>query len=214
MRSFVQGRRRGGLGGSALDRREGLSQSSQAAQGAVRPGVDETAVSVDRGGKPGDAAASPTRIKIRFAADADREALRSLARWQHEQTLFGDIPFCDAKFDRLFERWRSNQRHQCVIVAELHGAIVGCLYATAGEYYLGRDVILTTVHAIAVDGRRASPVRRVKVFLQLVRGVKEWSKTRGGRHVMVHTTTGENPNVLGRLMSIAGARFIGGAFRI
>jgi len=198
-----------------MDRRETLWESSQSVQDDSRPIFDETVPSYDRSDDSDNATPAPlARIKVRFAAEADREALRSPARWQHEQTLFSDIPFCDAKFDRLFDRWHAGQRYQCGIVAEFDGDIVGCLYATAGEYYLGRDAILTTVHAIAVDGRNTHPAIRAKVFLQLVRGVKEWSKTRGSRRVLLHATTGRGHKALDRLMHASNAQMVGGAYAI
>jgi|GEM_PF-2120928 len=198
-----------------MDRRETLLESSQSVQDDSRPIFDAAVPLSDRSDDPDNATpAPPARIKVRFAAEMDREALRLLARWQHEQTLFGDIPFCDAKFDRLFDRWRSGQHHQCGIVAELGGAVVGGLYASAGEYQLGQGAVLTTVHAIAVDGRNTHPAIRAKVFLQLLRGVKEWSKTRGSRHVMVHATTGVNARAVDRLMRSAGGEFVGGAYAI
>lgn len=152
------------------------------------------------------------KIKIRFAQEADRESVRNLAKWQHEQTVFGDIEFCDKKFDAIFGRWKSSERFECGIVAQLGGKILGGLYASAGEYRIGKGEILTTVHAIAVDGRSASPGVRAKVFLMLVRGVKQWAQTRGVGRVLVNVTTGREIEEVDRLLKVAGAESLGGSY--
>ncbi|PCH46295.1 MAG: hypothetical protein COC23_04590 [Hyphomicrobiales bacterium] len=152
------------------------------------------------------------KIKIRFAVDADREPVRNLAKWQHEQTVFGDIEFCDEKFDAIFDRWNSGSHNQCSVVSEFDGKMVGFAHATIGEFYLGKNQILTTIHAISVDGRSTSPNRRAKIFFALLGSVKNWSKMFGANRILLSDTSGININTKRKILNIFHAQVIGGNF--
>ena len=82
----------------------------------------------------------------------------------------------------------------------------------AGEYLLSEGMVCTTVHAIAVDTLRLSPLRRAKTFLRLIKGLRRWSKTRNSKHLLVHVTTGQKLTATDRLLRAAGMRMVGGGY--
>ncbi len=152
------------------------------------------------------------KIKIRYAVEADRDALRDLTKWSHERTIFGDIEFSNEKFESLFDLWKQNQRFQCGLVAEREGRILGLILASCGEYVFGTGSLLTTVHVFAVEGRDTHEITRAKVFLNLLRGVQKWSKTRGCEKVIVNVTTGQDLAATDKLLRRAGGVVMGGGY--
>ena len=139
----------GGLSAAADQAAGDSTQSSDAGNSdqALSAEADVGASAVDANAKP--------KLIIRFGREDDKEAVLAIARQQHERTIFSDIPFSDAKFDRMCRDWFDSQRWQCGLVAEAGGTVVGFLHAAAGEYRFGDGAYLTTVHAVAVDIEQA-----------------------------------------------------------
>jgi hypothetical protein len=102
--------------------------------------------------------------------------------------------------------------HQCLIVAECNGRVVGLASFSAGEYVLGEGGVMTTVHLIAVDVDLCGPFLSAKVFIKLLRGIAAWSKTRGARQILVHVTMGSGIKQTDRLLRAGGAVCIGGNY--
>ncbi len=185
-------------------------QASAISAGAASIGATSAgAVSVAKGA-PVDNAAS--RIIIRLPKEADREAVRALARQLHDNTVFADIKFSDAKFDRIFDRCLAKSRFTTVLVAELTGRIIGLAWITAGEFHLGEGEILTTVHALGIDESLNGSLLAGKAFLRLVQGVRKWGNMRGAKRTLIHVTTGINMKATDRLMRAAGAKCVGGGY--
>ena len=97
------------------------------------------------------------------------------------------------------------------LVAVWNGEVLGCAWATADSYMLSDGPLFSSVQVIAVD-LECSPLRRAKVFLALVAGLKQWAASIGASHTFVHVTTGSNLKATDRLMRASGAQFIGGAY--
>jgi hypothetical protein len=155
------------------------------------------------------------KIIIRAGVEADREAARALCRALHGRTVFGSILFSDRKFDKAAAQVLPNSGGNSVaLAAELNDKLVGLTWASAGEYFIGEGVMLTTVHMIAVDTETLSPFRRAKTFLRLIEGVRRWAVARNAGTVLVHVTAGVGLSVTDRLLRTAGASRIGGSYLI
>ena len=130
-------------------------------------------------------------ITVRLVEQTDLEPLRDMVRRFHERTVFGDIPFSDAKFDKYAAHYFSGAaRWQCCIVAECRGELMGMAWFSAGQYLFGEGELLTSVHALVVDQDRCPPFRRVRVQHKLIKGVKLWAESQGAKRVLVHDTSG------------------------
>jgi hypothetical protein len=132
----------------------------------------------------------------------------------HERSVFSDISLSDRKLAALEVQARNPQPHECVLVAEIDGRVVGLAACSAGEYLLGEGSVLTTVHMIGVDTDSCGPVRSAKVFVKLMRGIAAWSKTRGARQILVHVSTGNALKQTDRLIRAGGGLCIGGSYLV
>ncbi len=149
---------------------------------------------------------------IRLIAPDDREPLRALSRAAHQRTVFGGIAFSDAKFDKAFDKVLENPKHSVCLLALSHDKIVGALWASTGTFFIGEDELFTTVHMLAVDPETQKPFMRAKTFLRLVKAIRQWSKSRGAKHVLVHVTTGTDLKASDKMLRAAGGKCFGGAY--
>jgi hypothetical protein len=155
------------------------------------------------------------KIIIRAAMDTDREPARALCKALHARTIFGSVPFSDRKFNKAAAKvMPATGSNSVALVAELSDHLVGLVWASAGEYFIGEGAIMTTVHVVAVDTEILSHYRRAKTFLRLMEGVRRWAASRNAGTVLVHVTTGVNLSVTDRLLRTAGASRIGGSYLI
>lgn len=152
------------------------------------------------------------KILIRFVEARDKEAARNLLKQLHVNSIFAEHAFSDKKFDQHAKKIFSRPKNMACLVAELDGAIVGLIWASAGSYSLSQDLVLATCHVIAIDTVRLGSVRRAKCFLRLIKAVQKWSKTCGAKQVLVHVTTGTSLTATDRLLRRSGAKIIGGGY--
>ncbi|MBB3571562.1 hypothetical protein [Rhizobium sp. BK491] len=153
-------------------------------------------------------------IVIRLPHDGDWRALHELVRKVHERTVFSHIPFSDRKYAAIEAQARNPQPHQCLLVADVAGRVVGLAWFSAGEYLLGEGTVLTTTHLLGIDSEFCGPFRAAKVFVKLLRGVAAWSKTRGAHQILVHVTTGYALKQTDRLIRAGGGVCIGGSYLV
>jgi hypothetical protein len=132
-------------------------------------------------------------------------------RDQHARSAFAGIPFSDDKFDRAFAQVLAGPHHVLGLVAEGDGHIVGALWASSGEYFIGEGARLATIHMIAVETREP-PIRRARIFMRLVAGVRIWAEKNNTAHVLAHVTTGTDSAAAGRLLRAIGGNALGGSF--
>jgi hypothetical protein len=151
-------------------------------------------------------------IRIRLIDQSDREAARALLQQHHTSTVFRDQPFSDRKFERHFNTACSRPPNMVAIAAECNGNFVGGAWATIDQYFLTEGPPFLTVQVIAVDQEKIGPLRRAKVFIALVAGIREWARSVNATHSFVLLTTGAKMKSTDRLMKAAGAVFVGGAY--
>lgn len=181
----------------------GHAADAHALDGCVLSSVEDQDVRAVRV-KPG--------IVIRLPQDDDWRGLHELVRKVHARTVFSHIPFSDRKYAAIEAQARDPRPHQCLLVAEVDGRVVGLAWFSAGEYLLGEGTILTTTHLLGVDSEYCGPFRAGKVFVKLLRGVAAWSKTRGARQILVHVTTGYALKQTDRLIRAGGGVCVGGSY--
>lgn len=171
-------------------------------------------------------------VLIRVGEAADKEPVRALMKRFHGDTVFGHLPFSDAKYDRNADTVLKKPPHMVALVAEWHRPddakqIIGLAWATAGSYALSDEGVMATCHVIAIDrdavldpekgSTLGDKMRQAKTFLRLIKALKAWAKTRGAGQVLIHVTTGTkeggiDARTTGRLLAKAGATAIGGGY--
>lgn len=165
----------------------------------------------DRVVAPPGLAPEDVGLRVRLLESRDRESIGRILKQHHATTVFRDQPFSDWKLDRHFQLILSRPPRMACLVAIWNGEVLGVAWATADSYMLSDGPLFSTVEVIAVDLERL-PLRRAKVFLALVAGLKQWAASMGASHTFVHVTTGSNLKATDRLMRASGAQFIGGAY--
>lgn len=160
-----------------------------------------------------EAAPDTSGLRVRLIEARDRESIGRILKQHHATTVFRNQPFSDWKLDRHFELVLSRPPRMACLVAVWNGEVLGLAWASADSYMLSDGPLFSTVEVIAVDLDRP-PMRRAKVFLALVAGLKQWAASMGASHTFVHVTTGSNLKATDRLMRASGAKLIGGAYAI
>ena len=152
-------------------------------------------------------------ITLRQAGKDDLDTLIAFSRDAHHESYFGGIVFSEGKVRKLASRSISDKHPNLIsIMAEVRGKPVGYLYAAAGEYYVGSDTLLTTVHVIHVTKSIRHSLLGGKVAFRLVRGIRQWSDHIGAKHLLFHMTSDINPAQSDRFMRKMGFKTLGGNY--
>ncbi|CAN7623505.1 N-acetyltransferase family protein [Neorhizobium tomejilense] len=175
-----------------------ISQESLSAIAFARPEIE-----ADR--KPASG------LRVRLFDEGDIPAVRDIMIQHHATTVFRNQPFSDWKLKKHFQTILSRPPRMVCIVAESGGVPSGVAWATADSYMLSDGPLFANVQVIAVD-LKLGPIRRAKIFLALVAGLRDWARSMGASHSFVHVTTGSKLRATDRLMQAAGARPVGGAY--
>ncbi|MEF3124470.1 hypothetical protein [Rhizobium leguminosarum] len=152
-------------------------------------------------------------LKVRLFEERDISAVREIMVQHHAMTVFRNQRFSDWKLNRHFETILSHPPGMVCITSEWDGVAAGVAWAVADSYMLSDGPLFVTVHVIAVD-LTLSPVRRAKIFLSLVAGIRQWAASLNASHSFIHVTTGSSIKAPDRLIKAAGAAFVGGAYVI
>lgn len=158
-----------------------------------------------------ESAPDTSGLRVRLLESRDRDSIGRILKQHHATTVFRNQPFSEEKFDRHFQLVLSRPPRMAGLVAVWNGEMLGGTWVSADSYMLSDGPLFSTVQVIAVDLERP-PLRRAKVFLALIAGLKQWAASMGASHTFVHVTTGSNIKATDRLMRASGAKFIGGAY--
>ena len=146
------------------------------------------------------------------SSDVDLPAIVELAREAHRESRFGYIAFSPAKVRKIARAAFEDQTRYAVMLAEKHGQAVGFAYCSVGEYHIGSNVLLTTIHNMNVSRAVRSSLSGGKIALGLFRGVETWSQARGAKEILFHVTSGVNLAQSHRLAKRIGYKFVGGSY--
>lgn len=155
-----------------------------------------------------------SRLTTAQTEDAHRKQLRSLTRSVHEKSLFGDIPFSDAKFDRAFDRTLSGSQQQLGLVVSLKGRVLGCCYCALGDYFIGEGAQIVSVNTICVDPEVADGLLGGKVALRLAKGIETWAQSQQATHILYHVTAGLGIGRADRFFRKIGMTQLGGNYGV
>ena len=144
--------------------------------------------------------------------DADIPALISLAGDAHHESRFRDIPFSPDKVADIAGRAIADPKRHGVFLAAKGDAPVGMLYCSVGEYHIGTDVLLTTIHNMNVSRDVRESLSGGRVALGLMSGVKSWSKARGAVEILFHVTSGVDLARSHKFAKRMGFEFVGGSY--
>lgn len=75
------------------------------------------------------------KLKVERIVEADRLKICDLARLAHEESLFVDIAFSEAKFFKAFDKTLHEASTYLGLKVSLGNDIVGFCYALLGTYY-------------------------------------------------------------------------------
>ena len=156
-----------------------------------------------------DAKQSPksSGVTLRQATISELDTLIAFSKNAHEESYFGDISFSKEKVRKFAQKSVSETYpSQISILAEVNGKPVGYLYAVAGDYYVGSDSLLTTVH---VSKSIRHSLFGGKVVFRLVRGIKQWSGQIDAEHLLFHVTSDINLAQSDRFMRKMGFKTLG-----
>ena len=160
-----------------------------------------------------DSVVSKKEVKLRQAtSEVDLPAIVALAKEAHEESHFGDIAFSDSKVRKIALAAFDDSKRHAVILAERAGRPVGFVYCSVGEFYIGSNALLTTIHNLNVSKSIRSNLSGGRAALRLFRGVELWSEARGAKRILFHVTSNVNLAQTHKLAKKVGYRFIGGSY--
>ena len=155
----------------------------------------------------------PHKLQFRLVSHTeDIDALVTLAEIAHSESRFRDISFSAEKVERIAADALARPERAGVFLAQKGSDPVGFAYASVGEYHIGADVLIATIHNInVVRGHRAS-LAGGRIALGLFKGVETWARARGAREVLFHVTSGVELARSHKLAKRMGYELIGGSY--
>jgi hypothetical protein len=164
------------------------------------------------GGMDAPTAGRPPRALSfrRMARGDDLEPLLDLVETGHKESRFGYIPFSRDKARKIGERALADPARNLLIVAELRGRPVGFLFASIGEFHIGTDVRLATIHAVYTERRLRASLCGGRVTAHLFRALNKWAAAVGAREVLLHVTSGVSADATSAMSSKFGFYHVGG----
>lgn len=135
-----------------------------------------------------------------------------MAKQSHEESRFSYIEFAPEKVRTIAEKAISDPARHAVMMAWDHGQPVGFVYCSIGEYHIGADTLVTTIHNINVLQDVRHSLRGGRVAIGLLKGVYSWSKARNAQEILFHVTSDVDLGRTHKFIKRLGYRFIGGSY--
>ncbi|WP_299155184.1 hypothetical protein [uncultured Tateyamaria sp.] len=170
----------------------------------LQPNQQDESVAVNK-------ANSGTSFRL-ASSGSDLPAIVRLAQDAHNESRFGYMPFNPDKVRKIARAAFKDQKRHAVMIAEKHDQAVGFVYCSVGEYHIGSNVLLTTIHNMNVAHSVRSSLSGGKIALGLFRGVETWSKARGAKEILFHVTSDVSLAQAHKLAKRIGYQFIGGSY--
>ena len=153
-------------------------------------------------------------LKVDKVVETDREAVCTLARLTHEQSLFADIPFSEGKFYSALDNTIENPDTYLGLKVSIGDEIIGFCYAVLGGYYIGEGAKIVTVITIATAPKIRSSMLGGKAALRLTRAIEIWANSMKASYVLYHATSGINPTSTDRFFRKLGMTALGGNYGV
>ena len=151
---------------------------------------------------------------IRPIQPLDRSFLYSLALEGHGDSVFRSVPFSVQKFNNAFDRVLDSTQPVIALVAEFQQQIIGFIYATTGEYFMGTGDHIVSVHGLYLQRSLRITLLGGKVGLKLVTALLQWAKKQSVSYVLFHVTLGQHQQSCDRFFRKLGMTTLGGNYAI
>ncbi|WP_282046562.1 hypothetical protein [Roseibium album] len=192
------------------------------APGGMRP-ASQVCEAVDVGSSDGVAETIPANgnmvVRLADGSDADYRAGVYLAREAHQNTIFRDIPFSEAKARAIFDKAMANPGRFGLIYAVPGGGeplaedgLYGFASVHAGEYFLGSGTLIATVQTLNISRNLSGKMLGGKVALRLTQAIRQWAKERRCSHILVHVTNGMSAAESDQFFRRCGLKTVGGNY--
>ena len=159
-----------------------------------------------------DGISPASRIKISKATQQDQSQIMELARRDHEESVFGELPFTETKFVKQFDKSIEQPGRFLTLKAELNGKVVGFLYCHLGEYFIAEGDLLANVNVLFVDPSVRQGLTGGRVALLLIKAVSRWAQKQGARFLLFYVTSGVSVSNSDRLFRKLGMKTLGGNY--
>ncbi|WP_299681384.1 hypothetical protein [uncultured Roseobacter sp.] len=146
------------------------------------------------------------------AQERHREKVRDLMRAAHEKSVFGDIPFSDAKFDRAFDNTLHASGQYLGLVVTLGDRVLGSCYCALGGYFIGEGGRIVSVTTFNIDPGCGTGLLGGKAALRLAKGIEVWAQSQQATHVLYHVTGGIEIGRADRFFRKIGMKTLGGNY--
>ena len=152
-------------------------------------------------------------VEFRLANGAvDLPHIVFLAEEAHGESRFGYIPFCAEKTRKVARRALDDPKRHGVMLAFKKDEPIGILYCSIGEYHIGTDVLLTTIHNVNVLKSVRETLAGGRAAVGQFNGARSWSKARGAQEILLHVTSGVGLAGTHRFAKKMGFEFVGGSY--
>lgn len=152
------------------------------------------------------------RSDLSFRLATSESDLPGIVQLAHEESRFGFIPFNPNKVRKIARAAFKNKKRHTVMIANRHGQAVGFGYCSVGEYHIGSNVLLTTIHNLNVSRTVRASLSGGKIAIGLFRSVETWSQARGAKEILFHVTSDVNLAQAHKLAKRIGYKFVGGSY--
>jgi GNAT superfamily N-acetyltransferase len=150
-------------------------------------------------------------MKVRFAEQADREALIALALENRHEIAHAPVAVCMERVEQtlhgLFER--NPGSHVVLLVQTDAGDLVGLLIGCVERYFYS-----DALQAQLIQWYVKKSYRGTSAAPRLVKAFVAWARSRGANDVFMGISSGLNVHLTHRLMMRLGFAYLGGNYGI
>lgn len=100
--------------------------------------------------------------------------------------------FCREKFKKLARHVSQNLDSHGVLVGRSEGRVLGFLYCTAGEPFLGRGTLISSLRGFYLLPEARNSLLAGRVAISLMAGFESWAAARGCGSLWVHVNSGRH----------------------
>ncbi len=152
-------------------------------------------------------------LAFRMARGADDlPHIVTLARAAHADSRYGYIPFSEEKVRARAGEALAEDAPKVILLAFRGEEPVGMLGLTIGEYMIGTDVKLASIHNFTVLRHVRAALSGGKVAIGLMRGAQRWAEAQGAKELSLHVSSGVDLQRTHKLAQRMGFEFVGGNY--
>ncbi len=129
---------------------------------------------------------------VRFRPVTNQERHTSfieLMKEAHSESRLKHIPFSTEKAEKIVLKATRDKKKHLIIVAEVGRVPIGFAACSIGEYYLGKDAVISTIHAVYVSPKIRKTLISGRISMPLLKRVATWSRARGAKEILLHVTS-------------------------